>query len=124
MSLRYNKDVGLGLVVLSLESKDFHMNRMQFINLLYIKNVDPHTFDDAIVMFDSALIQTGIYAKYQHYNPSSLKFEDRDWLTPLSKRWDSLEWGYYVNWLDLVLMDVARGDEGLEAMLPYEKIKV
>lgn len=97
------------------------MTRMQFLAIGQLKYINPKVFDISINQFDSVLVKTGVYEKYRHLNPSYLKFKDGDWLTPLSKRWDSAEWMYYMNWLDAILLDIAKDQKELADMLPYER---
>lgn len=95
------------------------MTKMDFLMLLHLKSISAREFDNAIDAFDIILVSPGLIEKYGHHNPSSLKYEDGDWLMPLSKRWDSLEWMFYMNWLDVVIMSVAR-EYGFIEMISYE----
>lgn len=95
------------------------MTKMDFLMLLHMKSIPAEEFDNAINAFDVVLVDSGLFKKYGHLNPCSLKYEDGDFLTPLSKKWDSLEWMFYMNWLDVVIMSVAR-ECGFVGVIRYE----
>jgi len=93
------------------------MNKLLVITLLYMLKTPVKDADHIICMFDSTLIQNGLYAKYKHLNPYFYTYKDGDWLTPLSKRYKKDAWNEFKLWLRVVIFDIYKEENYDNAIL-------
>jgi len=75
------------------------VGRIEILQLMYMSNIKQ--CDEAIDMFRSLLLDTGIYQAYKHLN--NFYYVDSKWLISMTIRYRKEEWEEFREWMKIVI---------------------